>query len=358
MRADTHMAERNQSFDALFLHAREGLSGYRIVSVLTAEHGLMDIFVFGGAKSSLRSLATPFVFGKIFIYSDNIKNYKKLNDIAISESFPGLRDSYARLWSAEVVAEFIMRTSACGGEYPAVLSDALEALRLLENAGDAAADLILCCFLWRMLSVMGLEPDLSGCFSCGRSFSPGESFLSGAAEPFEASGAERPNAETSEAPRAGRPGLDGHSGRYGEEGYDGRRENGQSENDRPENDRRGDDQRRGSATKSAVRPLCWYADHEAAFVCPECAAGPGDEGEGENGYGERGQGRGVGDFGRHLVPVDEDLLTLFSIFSYTGFPGLQELASKLSPDLLDRTRHIVFGLAQNAAEGTLLTLKA
>jgi len=337
------MAERNQSFDALFLHTREGLPGYRIVSVLTAEQGLMDIFVFGGAKSSLRSLATPFVFGKIFIYSDNIKNYKKLNDIAVSESFSGLRDSYARLWSAEVVAEFVMRTSACGGEYPAVLADALDALRLLENAGDEAANLVLCCFLWRMLSVMGLEPDLSSCFSCGRSFSPGE------AKTFGAPGDTRRDDEC---------GAEGYGGRYGQaygdDGYSAGRNSGGRQGD----EYQGDFQGRSAAAKSAARPLCWYDDHEAAFVCRECAAGPGDEGERKNGCGDRGGGRSGGDFGRQLVPVDEDLLTIFSIFSYKGFSGLRALASKLSPDLLERTRHIVFGLAQNAAEGTLLTLKA
>lgn len=286
------MAERNQSFDALLLHLRDGLSGYRILNVLTAEQGLLDVFVFGGAKSSLRSLATPFIFGKIFIYSDNVKNYKKLNDISILESFPGLRESYARLWSAEVIAEFIMRTSACGGEYPRVLSSSVEALRFLENADDKAAGLILSCFLWKMLSVMGLEPDFSGCSLCGQKFHTASSN-----QVWKADAALTPQARlASQAALAGQT---------------------------------------PQARQSS--PRLWYSDYEAAFVCPDCAVGHGES--------------------RHLIPVEDDLLTIFSIFSYNGFAGLPELAASLPAELLARVRHIVFGLAQNAAEGTLLTLK-
>lgn len=166
------MSERNQSFDALFLRSRDSPSGDRIVSVLTADNGIFDAFVFGGARSSLRSSATPFVFGKIFIYSDSVKNYKKLTDLSIVESFSGLRDSYSKLWSANVIAEFILRTSGCGGEYAEVLGLALEALRLLEKEDEEAAQTIILAFLWKILSIMGVQPDLEKCAHCGRALFP------------------------------------------------------------------------------------------------------------------------------------------------------------------------------------------
>ena len=53
------MATRTSSVYALILRAKDGPSGDRIVTLLSAEEGLVDAFAFGGAKSKLRSLASP-----------------------------------------------------------------------------------------------------------------------------------------------------------------------------------------------------------------------------------------------------------------------------------------------------------
>ena len=47
------MPDRNQSFPALILRAKDSPSGDRIVSLLSADEGIVDAFVFGGARSSL-----------------------------------------------------------------------------------------------------------------------------------------------------------------------------------------------------------------------------------------------------------------------------------------------------------------
>lgn len=282
------MSERNESCDGLLLHAKEGLSGSRIVNILTAEQGLIDVFVFGGAKSTLRSLASPFVLAKLFLYSDNIKNYKKLNDLAIIESFPGLRETYERLLSAEVVAEFILKTSACGGEYRAVLSDALTAFHLLQNADDSMADTVLCCFLWRMLAVLGLEPDLDSCIACDRGLA-----------------------------------RSGHSS-----------------------------------------PLFWYSEDRIGFVCSDCADSYNRNSTNPNQF-EHPHNT---DRPERLVPVDVSLQNLLGLFSYQGFEGLRNLSAmdqrglvslpSINEELVKRSKRIVFSLAQSAAEGSLLTLKA
>ena len=164
------MPDRHQSHDALFLRSRDSPAGDRIVSLLTAEDGILDAFVFGGARSSLRASASPFVFAKVFIYSDPVKHYSKLEDLTILESFSRLRESYEKLWSASVVTELIVRTSGCGGEYEKVLDLALRTLRLLEKGEDGSADVILLAFLWKILEVMGLRPDLERCAHCGKEF--------------------------------------------------------------------------------------------------------------------------------------------------------------------------------------------
>ena len=105
------MPERNTSFDALFLRSKDSPSGDRIATMLCSEEGIIDAFVFGGSRSSLRSSASPFVFAKVFVYSDPVKHYRKLSDMAIIESFTGLRDSYAKLWSASLIAELIVKSA-------------------------------------------------------------------------------------------------------------------------------------------------------------------------------------------------------------------------------------------------------
>ncbi|MCX7026197.1 MAG: DNA repair protein RecO [Spirochaetes bacterium] len=162
------MAERNTSFDALVLRTKESPSGDRIATFLGAEEGIVDTFIFGGAKSSLRSSASPFVHARVFIYTDPVKQYRKLSDMSILESFPGLRDSYERLMAASAISELLIRTSGCGGEYGPVFDLALRSLRLLDKANSSQTEFLLLAFLWKILDIMGLKPDLKLCSACGR----------------------------------------------------------------------------------------------------------------------------------------------------------------------------------------------
>lgn len=162
------MPDRNESFDALFLRSKDSPSGDRIATMLCTEAGIIDAFVFGGSRSSLRSSASPFVFAKVFIYSDPVKHYRKLSDMAIIESFTGLRDSYTKLWSASLIAELIVKTSGCGGEYAEVLDLSLQALRIFDRGKDDAIEMTLLAYLWKSLAIMGLQPDLERCARCGK----------------------------------------------------------------------------------------------------------------------------------------------------------------------------------------------
>jgi DNA repair protein RecO len=162
------MAERNSSFEALILRTKDSPSGDRIATFLGAQEGIVDAFVFGGAKSSLRSSASPFVHARAFVYTDPVKQYRKLSDLSVLESFPGLRDSYDKLMAASTISELLIRTSACGGENGAVFDLALRSLRLLDLASEPQVEILLLAFLWKILDIMGLEPGLDTCSACGR----------------------------------------------------------------------------------------------------------------------------------------------------------------------------------------------
>ncbi len=164
------MSDRHERFDALFLKARESPAGDRITTMLSPGHGIVDAFVFGGAKSSMRASAGPYVRAEVLIYSDPIKHYRKLEDLSIRDTYAGLRETYARLWSAGVAAELLMKTSGCGGESAVMFEMTTAFFDSIREAGDDDAEARLLAYLWKTLDVMGMRPEIDRCSGCGGDF--------------------------------------------------------------------------------------------------------------------------------------------------------------------------------------------
>jgi DNA repair protein RecO (recombination protein O) len=189
---------RNLVYEALVIRSRESPSGDRVLTLMTAEAGLSDVFVFGGPKSKLRSLAAPYAAGRAFVYLDPIKDFRKLSDFEVRDSFPGLRDALGKLWAAGLVAELLLKTSGGGGDFPVVLGLALDCLRALDKAD--VPDYALLLFLWRFVALIGLGPDPSSCQSCGAPLGGGASY-SAQAEGFLCPSCARRAADTLAAAR-------------------------------------------------------------------------------------------------------------------------------------------------------------
>jgi len=164
------MAERNERHRGLFLHARDTARGDRIVAFLCSE-GLLSLFLFGGPKSSLRSAATPFVSAEIEAYRDKRSDFIKLTGVNILETYEGIQKSFSHMQTASGAAEFVLHTSAFGGEYGQALTMMTSLLRELAGIDEGHAGHALHAFLWNALMPLGLSPDTSACERCGRSFS-------------------------------------------------------------------------------------------------------------------------------------------------------------------------------------------
>jgi DNA repair protein RecO (recombination protein O) len=139
---------------------------------MTAEAGLVDVFVFGGPKSRLRSLASPYASGRAFVYLDPVKEFQKLSDFDVRESYPALREDLGKIWSAGLVAELLVKTSGGGGDFPQVLELSLSCLAALDRAEAGASDPPILLFLWRLVNLLGLGPDPTACAACGRELRP------------------------------------------------------------------------------------------------------------------------------------------------------------------------------------------
>lgn len=166
------MTARNLVYEALALRARESPGGSRILTLMTAEAGLVDVFVFGGPKSKLRSLASPYASGRAFAYLDPVKDFQKLSDFEVRDSFPALRDELGRLWAAGCVAELLIKTSGGGGDYPQALELALGCLGALDTEPADSSTISLLLFIWLFVELLGIGPDPGACSSCGRELRP------------------------------------------------------------------------------------------------------------------------------------------------------------------------------------------
>jgi DNA repair protein RecO (recombination protein O) len=167
------MSNRNQVHEVLALRMKEVPSGARVLTMMSADSGIIEAFIFGGPKSKLRSLASPWGSGRAFLYHDPVRDFLKLSDFEVIEPFSGLRESLRRIMGANLIAELLIKSSGGGGDFPEVLGLARDCLRSLEGLPESRADYPLLLFIWRLVEILGLMPDLQCCIDCGKDFAPG-----------------------------------------------------------------------------------------------------------------------------------------------------------------------------------------
>jgi len=170
--ADTRppMAQRSASYEALILRAKEVPSGARVVTLLSAEAGLVDAFVFGGGKSKLRSLASPWHFGRAWIYREAAKDFVKLTDFDPMREYQGIRADLGAIGVASFASELMIATSALGGDWADAVELTTGLLAAVDEAlsrGDKdAIDRGVSLFVIQALEILGLMPDPGECSAC------------------------------------------------------------------------------------------------------------------------------------------------------------------------------------------------
>jgi len=165
------MANRTSSIDALVLRVKDVPSGARVVTLLSAEDGVVEAFAFGGGKSKLRSLAAPWHFGRAWLYRDVAKGLVKLSDFDPSTEFSAVRSSLSSISAASFAAEFLAVTGALGGDWPFSLELALGLLTALDEGARRAPDdgqiaRAASLFALRAVEAMGLCPVPGECPAC------------------------------------------------------------------------------------------------------------------------------------------------------------------------------------------------
>ena len=159
------MSNRSWNTEALVLSVSSFSGDHRNVSLLVPqEHGctIIPATLFGGARSKLRGMVSAYQSGRVWLYSNPIKNSHKITDFSVSAYRMELRESLARSWCAAVCSEITIKT--CGTVNWQLVNAFLDGLCVSDDAGCERG---LLRFLWRLLQTAGLAPDIFHCGACG-----------------------------------------------------------------------------------------------------------------------------------------------------------------------------------------------
>lgn len=161
------MGERNKVTDAIILTVQETGENNRKVCALSPEYGIFYATLYGGGKSKLKSLVQPFYSGKMWVYADEAKHSMKVSDFDVKNSHVSFRTSIYKIWAANLACEIMLKTKCAGDDVSSytLLSAFLDGIDAVE---EKEARLGTLRFLWRYLSLLGIQPDTHTCIQCGK----------------------------------------------------------------------------------------------------------------------------------------------------------------------------------------------
>lgn len=166
------MSSRSWNTEALVLSVLPFSDDHRTVMLLIPEeHGavIQPATLFGGARSKLKGMVIPYQTGRIWLYSNPVKNSHKITDFSVNSYRMELGESLVRSWCAAVCSEITLKT--CGTVDWQLVNAFLDGLCVSDDAGCERG---LLRFLWRLIWTAGIAPDIFHCSICGCSLSKGD----------------------------------------------------------------------------------------------------------------------------------------------------------------------------------------
>lgn len=160
---------RNVSTNAIVLSVSPSKENNSTVTLLTEKEGVIYATLYGGHKSRLKSLFTLWNSGIVYLYKNEERKSIKINDFDVKKYHSSFSENLFKMWSASLASEIILKTK-CGGsnnESWILLNGFLDGL---EISNEDQSKLGLIRFLWRYLSLLGIQPDATFCGKCGKSF--------------------------------------------------------------------------------------------------------------------------------------------------------------------------------------------
>lgn len=160
---------RHSSFQSLVLTTQKAGEDNRIITLLSSEKGVFNAMLYGGPKSRLRAMVSPWHSGTIWIYCQEAKQSIKITDFEPKEFRPSLRENIYKNMAASLATEIVIKTKAADESEKTwiLLNGFLDGLELSDEQ-ECKKGLLR--FLWRYIGVLGERPEINQCSSCAESF--------------------------------------------------------------------------------------------------------------------------------------------------------------------------------------------
>lgn len=153
---------------------------HKIVTLLSPELGTVSAIVYGGRKGKRTALAPLFSVGTFQLYNNPIKKEYSIEEGVLSFVPTSIADDLERTYTASLMCELVTKTPS---DDPKPVFELLKAALLyLETStnpanpddADSNSKRAVIAFVWKLLQISGLAPDLEYCPSCDRRYEENE----------------------------------------------------------------------------------------------------------------------------------------------------------------------------------------
>ena len=89
---------RNSETEATVLALKQIGEQNRLVTLFTPKDGVITAVLYGGPKSKLRAMVSPYHRGRIWLYTDTVRKSCKISDFDVQNFRPGIRERNDTSW--------------------------------------------------------------------------------------------------------------------------------------------------------------------------------------------------------------------------------------------------------------------
>lgn len=162
--------------DAIILQSFQFGDTSKILRLFTATHGIQSAIARGALRPRSRygGILEPFTEGVATIYFKSGRELQTLTGFELSRSQQGLGGDMVRFAGASLIAEIVLRTASEEAS-PELFTTVRGSLRSILAADQEALEGVLLASGWCIAGLLGFEPALDACVTCGREIDPMES---------------------------------------------------------------------------------------------------------------------------------------------------------------------------------------
>ena len=166
--------ERSIQTQAIVVKTSKVGEMHKLLTLLCSDLGLVNVMVYGGRKGKKTALAPLFSMGTFQLYHNPVRDEYSLEE-AVSTFLPeAIMQNLESTYTASLLCEIVSKTLT---DEPGPVFDTLScALTSLENNPQNYKKIIIA-FVWKMLQIWGLAPDLEYCPVCEREYEENEILL-------------------------------------------------------------------------------------------------------------------------------------------------------------------------------------